>query len=118
MSVDVIVEGLVCVLLVVGALFVLLGSIGLARFPDLLTRLHGPSKATTLGLGALLIASIAWFTATDGAPSVHELLITVFVALTAPVSAQFVAQAARAEASRATAASSRSPATDPGTPTA
>jgi multicomponent K+:H+ antiporter subunit G len=88
-------EAVVSVLLVIGGVFVLLGSLGLARFPDLLTRLHGPSKAATLGLGALLLASVVAFGVRDQALSVHELLITLFVAITAPVSAQFVARASR-----------------------
>ncbi len=55
------VESLVAVLIVLGALFVLLGSIGLLRLPDLLNRLHGPTKATTMGVGALLLASTIFF---------------------------------------------------------
>ena len=43
-------EALVAALLVIGALFVLLGAIGLARLPDFLTRLHAPTKATTTDL--------------------------------------------------------------------
>jgi multicomponent K+:H+ antiporter subunit G len=94
-----VVETSVAMLLIVGALFMLLGAVGLVRFPDLLTRLHGPSKASTLGLGALLLASIVAFTALEQSLSVHELLITLFVAITTPVSAQFVARAARRDAS-------------------
>lgn len=101
-GVEIVVSGL----LLVGAVFMLLGAIGLARFPDLLTRLHGPSKASTLGLGALLLASIVAFTALEGSLSVHELLITLFVAITAPVSAQFVARAARRDAATSSSASS------------
>ena len=44
------IEAIVSLLLVFGAAFVLVGSIGLARFPDFFTRLHGPTKATTLGV--------------------------------------------------------------------
>lgn len=54
-------ESAIAALIVLGALFVLLGSIGLARLPDFLTRLHGPTKATTLGVGALLLASAIFF---------------------------------------------------------
>ena len=90
-----IVDGVVSVLVLLGAGFALLGSLGLARFPDLLTRLHGPSKATTLGIGGLLLGSIVWFSAHGGAASVHELLITLFLVITTPVSAMFIAKAAR-----------------------
>lgn len=90
-----IVDVVVSVLVLVGAVFALLGSIGLARFPDTLTRLHGPSKATTLGIGGLLLGSIVFFSARGDGSSLHELLITLFVAITTPVSAQLVAMAVR-----------------------
>lgn len=91
---------LVSILILLGATFALLGSIGLARFPDLLTRLHGPSKATTLGLGGLLLASIVFFSGRGEGLSVNELLITLFICITTPVSAQFIALAARRIRSR------------------
>ena len=67
------IEALVSFFLVAGALFALLGSWGLARLPDFYTRLHGPSKASTLGVGGMLVASMLYFAA-HGAPSLHELL--------------------------------------------
>lgn len=82
------------VLVIVGGLFCFLGSLGLARLPDAFTRLHGPSKATTLGIGSVALASLVYFTAREDAPSLHELLIIVFVVITTPVSAQMVARAA------------------------
>ena len=87
------VDTVVAVLVLTGAGFALLGSIGLARFPDLLTRLHGPSKATTLGIGSLLLASMVCFS-TEGTLSVHELVITLFLVITTPVGAQFIARSA------------------------
>lgn len=88
-----IVEALVAALILVGAFFLLVGALGLARLPDMMRRLHGPTKATTLGIGALLIASMVYFAAVRGGFSVHELLITLFLFLTAPVSAQMLAKA-------------------------
>lgn len=87
------VEILVAALLVVGAGFALVGSWGLAKLGDFYKRLHGPSKATTLGVGCVLVASGLWF-AVHGAPSWHELLITLFLFLTAPVSAHLLVKAA------------------------
>lgn len=78
--------------LLVGAAFVLVGGIGLARLPDFFTRLHAPTKATTLGVGGMLIASMAHFISL-GSPNVHELLITLFLFVTAPVSAHMLAKA-------------------------
>lgn len=87
-------EWLISLLLLVGAFFVLTGSIGLARFPDFFTRLHGPTKATTLGMGGILLASLLYFTGERGELSLHELLVSVFLFMTAPVTAQLLARAA------------------------
>ena len=86
-------EFLVSCMLLVGGAFTLIGSIGLMRFPDFYSRLHGPSKATTLGVGAILIASLIYFNA-HGEFGLKELLITFFVFLTAPVSAHLLCKAA------------------------
>ncbi|WP_313950499.1 Na+/H+ antiporter subunit G [Accumulibacter sp.] len=88
-------EFTIAALILVGALFVLLGSIGLARLPDFLMRLHGPTKATTLGVGAMLLASALFFSADDNAGvSLHELAPLFFLFITAPVTAHLLAKAA------------------------
>lgn len=89
-----IVEIVVSVLLLIGGAFALVGSIGLARLPDIFMRLHGPTKATTLGLGALVIASLIQTSAVSGSLSLKELAISVFLFITAPVSAHLIAKAA------------------------
>ncbi len=86
-------EILVAGLIYLGAFFLFVGSFGLAKLPDLMRRLHGPTKATTLGIGALLIASMLFFILERGTLSIHELLITTFLFLTAPVTAHMVAKA-------------------------
>ncbi|MDY7218829.1 Na+/H+ antiporter subunit G [Denitrificimonas sp. JX-1] len=88
------VEYTVAFFLLVGSAFALVGSIGLYRFPDFYMRLHGPAKATTLGVGCVLIASIVYFSSRDEGLHVHELLITLFLMLSAPVSAYMMAKAA------------------------
>jgi multicomponent K+:H+ antiporter subunit G len=87
-------DWLIATLLVGGSLFALVGAIGLAKFGDFYRRLHGPTKATTLGAGGVLIASALSFARTDGTASLHELLVTVFLFVTAPVSAQLLVKAA------------------------
>ena len=89
-----IVEGIVAACLVLGALFVFLGALGLARMRDFYSRLHGPSKATTLGTGGTLLGSMIYFTARGGAISLHEVLISLFLFLTTPVGAHLMAKAA------------------------
>jgi multicomponent K+:H+ antiporter subunit G len=86
------VEGLVAALLVIGAAFALIGSWGLLRLDSFLKRLHGPSKATTLGVGCVLLASAVWFSL-HGQASWHEALIALFLFLTAPVSAHVLVRA-------------------------
>ncbi|MCB1405795.1 MAG: Na+/H+ antiporter subunit G [Rhodobacteraceae bacterium] len=82
----------VTLFLVIAGLFGLVGSYGLVRLPDPMTRLHAPTKATTLGVGGALIASMVFFYATEGRVSTHELLITVFLFLTSPITALFIAK--------------------------
>ncbi|WP_303783893.1 Na+/H+ antiporter subunit G [Azovibrio restrictus] len=86
-------ELLVTGLLVLGASFALVGSFGMIKLPDLMTRLHAPTKATTLGVGGALLASMLHFLALHGTVSIHELLISLFLFLTAPVTAHFLAKA-------------------------
>ena len=88
-------EYLVCALLLAGAGFALVGSWGMVKLSDFFKRLHGPTKASTLGVGGVLLASMLW-QAMQGTPSLRELLITLFVFMTAPVSAHLMAKAALA----------------------
>ncbi|HEM7758965.1 Na+/H+ antiporter subunit G [Acinetobacter baumannii] len=86
-------EIIVSIFLVFGAFFMLIGSIGMVRLPDLFMRLHAPTKSSTLGLGSFLIASMIFF-AFQGRFGFAELLITLLAFITAPVSANLIAQAA------------------------
>lgn len=88
-------EVVVAALLLLGGGFALVGSWGLARLSDFFRRLHGPTKASTLGVGGVLLASMLW-QAMQGEPSLRELLITLFLFMTAPVSAHLLAKAALA----------------------
>jgi multicomponent K+:H+ antiporter subunit G len=85
---------LLSLLILTGAVFTFIGSLGLARLRDFYTRLHGPTKATTLGVGCLLIASAMYFSMRDEGISLHEVLVTLFLFITAPVSAHLLAKAA------------------------
>ncbi len=87
-------DWLVAFFLIGGAGFALIGSIGLARLPNFFSRLHGPTKATTLGVGGMLIASMLYFSTHGDSISLHELLITLFLFITAPVSAHLMAKTA------------------------
>ncbi|KIN70679.1 putative potassium efflux system protein [Sulfitobacter noctilucae] len=79
----------VCLLL--GAGFALVGTIGLLKFNDSMTRLHAPTKVGTIGIGSFLLASmIHSYVFSEG--SFHELLIMGFLFVTAPISANFIAK--------------------------
>lgn len=89
------VEIAVSVFLLLGSGFALIGSIGLLKFPDYYTRLHAPTKATTLGVGGVLVASVIFFSTRGDGLSLHELLVSIFLFITAPVSAHLLARAGR-----------------------
>lgn len=91
-NLGIIAEIIVSILIVLGASFVLIGSWGLVRLPTLMERLHGPTKATTLGLGGMLVASIIFFRVEQGVWTMHELLISLFLFITAPVAANMIAK--------------------------
>jgi multicomponent K+:H+ antiporter subunit G len=83
----------IAVCLIVGAGFVLVGSIGLLKLDSPMKRLHAPTKAATLGVGMLLVGSIIHaFAFMDG--SLQEILIMAFLFVTAPISANFIAKVA------------------------
>ena len=82
---DILIEVLASFLLLIAAFFALVGAIGLVRLPDFFMRLHAPTKATTLGVGGILLASM--LLALKEGVVLHELLITLFLFVTAPVSA-------------------------------
>lgn len=78
--------------LIVSGVFGLVGSYGMVKLRNTMQRLHAPTKATTLGVGGVLIASMLYFFLIKVEPSFHELMITLFLFLTAPVSAKFIAK--------------------------
>lgn len=85
---------LVAILLVGGALVALIGSIGLLRLKSFYERVHAPTMGSSLGVGLVSLASMVCFSALEGRPSVHEVLIVVFVTLTTPVTFMLLGRAA------------------------
>lgn len=96
-------DAAVAFLLVVSAGFALVGAWALAKFASFDKRLHGPTKATTLGVGGALLASMLGFAALHGEVAVHELLVAAFLFVTAPVSAHMLVRAAHRAAPAAAA---------------
>jgi multicomponent K+:H+ antiporter subunit G len=85
------IELFLAAMLIGGGIFALVGSYGLLRLPNPMQRLHAPTKATTIGVGAALVVS-ALDLLPQGIISWQELLITLFLLLTAPISALFMAK--------------------------
>lgn len=93
MSIDTVLEYLVAALLLAGGFFAVVGSYGLAKLGSFEKRLHGPTKSTTLGVGGILIASMLFHLSWSDSFSLRELLITLFLFITAPVSALMMMRA-------------------------
>lgn len=85
-------EIVISAFLLIGGFFGFVGSFGLIKLRDPMSRLHAPTKSTTLGVGGILIASMIHAAFFEGHLSFHELLITLFLFLTAPVTAFFIAK--------------------------
>lgn len=85
-------DTVISALLLIGTFFCVVGSIGLVRLPDFFSRLHAPTKATTLGVGSMLVAAAVYWGLREYAA--RELLVALFLFITAPVSALMMARAA------------------------
>ena len=80
------------ILIGIGALFVLFGTIGLVRLPDLYNRLQAATKCTTLGTCSILLGVIV--SREISAVSMKALLCIIFILLTSPTAAHALARAA------------------------
>ncbi|HYG07776.1 MAG TPA: Na+/H+ antiporter subunit G [Stenotrophomonas sp.] len=87
-------EYLLGVLLIIGTFFILVGAFGLVKLSDFFKRLHAPTKASTLGVGCVLLASVGYHLFLGEDPQPRELLITAFLFITAPISAYMMARVA------------------------
>ncbi|MBC2837054.1 cation:proton antiporter [Paragemmobacter straminiformis] len=83
---------LLAALLVVAGTFGLIGSYGLLRLRDGMQRLHAPTKASTVGLGAALLASMLHGLTIGTGFSWQEIAVMVFIFVTAPVSANYLSK--------------------------
>ena len=80
------------ILWIVGSSFAFLAALGVLRMPDVFTRMQASTKASTLGLGCLLIGAVLQFA--DLASIIRVVSIAAFTLLTTPVSAHLIARAA------------------------
>jgi multicomponent Na+:H+ antiporter subunit G len=92
----------ISIFLAIGVTFNALGVLGLLRFPDLFTRMHATTKATTFGsiftsLAVIVYGLYLFFTARDSqylTLAIHAFLAAAFLAFTNAVSAHAIARAA------------------------
>jgi len=82
------------VFLVSGSLIALIGTLALVRLPNFYQRMHGPTVTITFGAACILIASMLYFSSTQARSVFHELLIFIFIVLTAPVVSMLLMRAA------------------------
>ena len=78
-----VIEALLAALLLVASFFTLVGSLGLVKLSEFFRRLHGPTKSTTMGVGCVLIVSIFYHAMVGNSFHPRELLISVFLFITA-----------------------------------
>lgn len=83
-------------LLFVGATLTLVGAVGLVRMRDFFARMHPPAMGNTLGAGCVLMASMLISSALLHRPVIHEILISVFIVLSAPITSMLLIRAAMA----------------------
>jgi multicomponent K+:H+ antiporter subunit G len=81
-------------LLLAGAGLTAIGTLGLLRLRSFYARVHAPTLGSTLGAGAILIASMIWFSALQSRLVIHEVLIAVFMTVTTPITLMLLVRAA------------------------
>lgn len=79
------------VLILVGASFLLLAAVGIVRMPDLFMRMQSASKASTLGIGCMLLALAFHFPGIS--VNIRVIGTIIFFFLTAPITAHLIGRA-------------------------
>lgn len=88
------IEALVGALLVASGIASIVAAVGLVRLRSFFMRMHPPALASTFGVWAVALASIAWFSALASRPVLHAWVIPVLMAITVPVTTALLARAA------------------------
>ena len=85
-------EWISAILMVLGAIFILLSALGVLRFPDLYSRMHAATKASSFGVALMLIGISIWI------PTpyiiIEALLIILFIYITAPIASHMIGRVA------------------------
>lgn len=88
----IILEWIAAVLLVLGSFFMFVAALGVLKLPDVFTRMHAATKASSFGTGLMLVAMILYFRIPF--IFIESLLVIIFIFLTAPVASHMIGRAA------------------------
>lgn len=96
MNANGIIEWIVGIMVLLGALLSMLSTIGMIRFPDVYNRTHAATKSATLGVMFVLAGATLffWWHDADGIVQTKLILGIIFVFITAPVAGHLIARAA------------------------
>ena len=78
--------------LIIGSIFILLAAVGVARMPDIFSRMHATSKAATLGATLMILAVSVALAGYD--TIIRSVAVILFLFLTAPITAHMIGSAA------------------------
>ena len=92
-------DGLSWICLSLGAIFCVIGGVGLLRFPDLYSRTHAATITDTLGAGLLLVGLM--LQAGPGLTAVKLLMVLIFLFATGPAASHALVKAAYAHGLKA-----------------
>ncbi len=87
-------ELIVAALLITGSVLTFIGAMGPLRLKSFYERLHPPTLGATFGAACILIASMIFFSVRESRPVIHEVLLLVFVFVTAPLTLLLIIRAA------------------------
>lgn len=89
-----VIEIIISLLILFGAIFLLGGAVGILRFPDTYCRMHALGKGTTMGIICFMLAAFIYFAWSGVAICIKSLLSLVFIAVSAPIGSHMIAKAA------------------------
>ncbi len=84
---------IVCLLVLAGSVFSLIGAIGIVRLPEFYQRLHAPGLTTSGAVILISLGSGLCFALLDGRWIIHEVLIIVFTIITTPITLMLLGKA-------------------------
>ena len=94
MLINIIMNLIIIFLLLAGTFFIFSSALGIIRFPGVFTRLHAATKAPTLGIISILIATFLFLYGSHQIVSGKLLLAILFIFLSSPVGGHMLSRAA------------------------